>query len=325
MNKKNNISYEYKALDIIKFVATFLIVGSRALPLFNNELLNYYYGQWFFRFSVPLFFISSGFFYERMNDEKKKAYIKRIISIYVISSIIYIPLFFKNTSFLGFIYTLIFGYGHLWYLSSIIFALITMYIFGKHLKYSNKKVILTIIVLFLFGVMFDEYYKILNVTLINKIAGIINYIGGGRSFVFFALPSLLVGVFISKNLDKINSHLTKKIYIYFAFSAILSFIEMAFIRNKLSNDITADLTLFNNIPAILIFIISLSISNESIKIKTRMLRKMSDIIYIIHILVLNLIMQKSTINNFVAFIMCYIISLVISYIIIKLQEYIKKH
>lgn len=100
---------------------------------------------------------------------------------------------------------------------------------------------------------------------------------------------------------------------------------MAFIRNKLSNDITADLTLFNNIPAILIFIISLSISNESIKIKTRMLRKMSDIIYIIHILVLNLIMQKSTINNFVAFIMCYIISLVISYIIIKLQEYIKKH
>lgn len=321
MDEKRKNCNEYKALDIVKFLATFLIVGSHALPIFSNDLLNYYYGQWFFRFSVPLFFISSGFFYERMNDEKKRAYIKRLIFIYLISSILYIPLFLHDTSFFGFIYTLIFGYGHLWYLSSIIFALITMYILGKHFKY-DKKIIFIIAILFFTGVLFDEYYKIFNIAFINKLANFIAYIGGGRSFVFFALPLLLIGVVISKNYDNIIKCFNKKIYLYFVISIVLSFLEMIFLRHKLSNDITADLTLFNNIPAIFIFIISLSIGNNFIKIKTRMLRKMSDIIYIIHILILNFI-KNISINNFAKFILCYLICLVISYVFIKLQGRIK--
>lgn len=205
MNKIEN--NEYKILDIIKFIATFLIVGSHALPIFKNNTLNYYYGQWFFRFGVPLFFISSGFFYNSMNKEKKKQYIRRLIYIYLISTIIYIPLFIKNTTILGFIYNIIFGYGHLWYLSAIISALLIIYFSEKYIKVNNTKLS---IILLLIGILFDEYYKIINLPVINKTGNILSYIGGGRSFIFFAFPLLLIGMIINKNFEQIKKYHIKK-------------------------------------------------------------------------------------------------------------------
>ena len=77
MRNKTNI------LDLIKVVACVLIVGSHCLPLFRNDGLNYYYGQWFFRFCVPLFFVSTGYFFAKMEVARKKAYIKRIVLLYL--------------------------------------------------------------------------------------------------------------------------------------------------------------------------------------------------------------------------------------------------
>ena len=64
-NKKANY------VDVAKMVCCILIIGSHCLPLFENENLNYYYGQWLMRFCVPFFFLSTGFFFKRM-DEKKR-------------------------------------------------------------------------------------------------------------------------------------------------------------------------------------------------------------------------------------------------------------
>ena len=69
MRNKANI------LDLIKVVACVLIVGSHCLPLFRNDGLNYYYGQWFFRFCVPLFFcLNRLFLCEDGSSEKKSIY-----------------------------------------------------------------------------------------------------------------------------------------------------------------------------------------------------------------------------------------------------------
>lgn len=95
-----NENYKYvknnNLLDIFKFVASLLIVGSHCLPIFHTEIFNYYYGQWFFRFCVPFFFITTGYFFETMNNNKKINFIKHVLKLYLICTIIYFPLIFKN-------------------------------------------------------------------------------------------------------------------------------------------------------------------------------------------------------------------------------------
>lgn len=135
MRNKANI------LDLIKVVACVLIVGSHCLPLFKNDGLNYYYGQWFFRFCVPLFFVSTGYFFAKMEVARKKAYIKRIVLLYLGASLLYFPLYF-NGGIVLIMSNLIFGFHHLWYLSALAMGLIIVTIAQKVMK--NRKYLLII-------------------------------------------------------------------------------------------------------------------------------------------------------------------------------------
>lgn len=112
------------SLDVLKCVCSILIVGSHSLPLFSNEFVNILYSEWFFRFCVPLFFISSGYFFSKMNNNEKNRYLKRILSLYLISTLLYLPFILRIYLLQGadtfeLIKYFLFGYGHLWYLSAL--------------------------------------------------------------------------------------------------------------------------------------------------------------------------------------------------------------
>ena len=316
---------ENRILDIVKALATFLIVGSHSLPIFKNNLLDFYYGQWLFRFCVPLFFISSGYFFGKMNDEKRKSYLKRIIAIYLIATLIYLPFLLKTKCLFRIILNFAFGYHHLWYLNSLFFGLIIIYFISKYFKFNNKNlIVLTIILLFL-GIFFDEYYKIINFPIFNKIDSFLNYIGGGRNFLFFAIPMLLTGLLISKNINKILNMSIKTALLFLLMTLTFSFIEATILKYLIRYNITIDLSLFNTIPAIFIFIVTFLIDNKKILFDTRILRKTSDIIYIIHIWVIHTIRKLFTINNMLIFLFSYLISFIISYFIVKFIDNFKKH
>ena len=136
-------------IDQIKLVACILIVGSHCLPLFESDIANFYYGQWFFRSCVPFFFISTGYFFAQMGKEKQKAYIKRIICIYVISAVIYLPLSTRGT-YVNTLKNIVFGYSHLWYLSALVIGLILVFWADKLLKNIKYYLILTYIGVILF-------------------------------------------------------------------------------------------------------------------------------------------------------------------------------
>ena len=51
-------------LDLLKFVASILVAASHLPGLFSSELAEFYYNGWFFRFCVPLFFASSGYYFQ---------------------------------------------------------------------------------------------------------------------------------------------------------------------------------------------------------------------------------------------------------------------
>ena len=131
-------------IDQIKVITCILIIGSHCLPLITSDVANYYYGQWFFRFCVPFFFISSGYFFTKMSDERQRLYIKRILLIYLISTVIYTPLFIRG-SLLSIVKNIVFGYHHLWYLSALAMGLMLIYTVDKLLRDRKYYLILTLV------------------------------------------------------------------------------------------------------------------------------------------------------------------------------------
>ena len=87
-------------LDVVKYVCAILVIGIHAAPLVFDFSVNLYLCQWLFRFAVPLFVISSGFFFEKMDDSKMVKYMLRIFYLYIFCAVIYLPLTVKGVNFL---------------------------------------------------------------------------------------------------------------------------------------------------------------------------------------------------------------------------------
>lgn len=285
--KKTNYS-----LDLLKFVCAILIVASHTLPIFKTNILNLYYGQWFFRFCVPVFFLSSGFYFQKMDIARRLSYVKRILLIYIASMVLYLPIYIKNHQFIDFhgvicfLRELALGYCHLWYLSALFFALLMSFILEKYISLANnKKFYITILSLLLaFGVLFDEYYKLFNSGLLNLLVSIIGIIGGSRHFLFMAFPLIVIGRLIFLYQDRIFSI---KPYVYLLlifFSFLISFGETSFLFAKLGRDITCDITIFNWITAVFLFVITFYWSPKNLEKISRIMRKSVDIVYVVHVL-----------------------------------------
>lgn len=322
---------ENPLLDILKVICAALIVGSHSLPIFKSDILNTYYGQWFFRFCVPLFFISSGFFFQKMNKDKKLLYIKRILIIYLISSIIYFPIIYKSypltnvRGFLGIIKTLIFGYYHLWYLSALFFSLLISYFFDGFFALSkhSRIYVLLLALLLIIGVFFDEYYKLFDCSVLNFVALQINRFGSTRHFLFMGIPLLTIGRLIYHLKEKIFK-INYKVYvvlgiIFFA----LSFLELYLLRQHIT-DITCDLTFFNLGFPVCLFVVTFYWKPAFLKNRTTYLRKMVDIVYIVHVLFVFIIFDYTSLRYSVAYIVILALSLLLAILLLTISKVIKK-
>lgn len=311
-----------KTLDIVKLIATILIVGSHSLPLFSNQVLNFYYGQWFFRFCVPLFFLASGYFFSNMDKNHKKEYIERIFIIYLISAIIYIPLeIYNHESISHILYFLLFGYGHLWYLSALFIGLVLLYYFDN----GKKKVYYLIIPLMLIGILFGEYYKLLNLNVLNQIHDFLYYLGTARNSLFFAFPILLIGSWIRTKKEIL---LKKKNVLYICLliaSAIISFIECFLLNKSLRNGIYLDMTIFNIFFPIILFILCLKIKNNIKESRAKNIRKLCDYVYIVHLYIVYYVRFGLKVELFKGFILVLVISFIISWILFLIIKRIKTY
>lgn len=297
-------SMKRNAVDIIKFICCIMIVASHCLPLFHNELINYYYGQWLFRFCVPFFFISTGYFFSKMDDKMKKKYILRIFLLYLFSSFLYLPLYYSQ-GIKTVVFNLLFGYKHLWYLSALTIGLIIITVL------ENIKNVYFMIILLAGGILLDEYYKLFDNTVLNEVANVTEYLGGARHALFFAIPLLLIGVFISNEIScfKPLQNFKSKLYmIFFVVLLGISFIEATYMHYILGNDITLDISLFGWMPAIPLFLFAISVNCSITYDHLRRIRKLADIIYIIHLWIRTLIVKYSDISYFAEYLVVLILS-----------------
>lgn len=186
IEKKN-----YYGIDLLKFIMAVCVVAIHTQPLYSvQSIVVQRLFDTITSLAVPYFFSVSGFLLFskidadiscRKNMEVCKRYLSRVLSLYVIWNIIYLPITifgFKenNMSFARYVLDCIRGFlfigqqfysWQLWYLLSVFFVIASICIMAEH-KIKDKNIFKIMMAIFLMGggigvlttVDFSEYRKI---------------------------------------------------------------------------------------------------------------------------------------------------------------------
>ncbi|MFS0783661.1 acyltransferase [Bacillus sp. 1P06AnD] len=168
----------YNAIDLMRFVAALFVISIHTDPFLDlSPAFNYIWVSGVCRVAVPFFFMASGYFFFKKLDghsgsgEKQTfllIYAKKLLKLYVLWSLIYLPLqamvwlakgggwqywgeYLQKFFFEGSYYTL-------WYLPSLLFAVVFSYCLFKFLK--PKFVMYITFTLFVAGTLLQSYYDL---------------------------------------------------------------------------------------------------------------------------------------------------------------------
>lgn len=136
-------------LDKFRIIATVLIIAVHTFPLVSiNNTIDFIFTHSLCRIGVPFFFMATGFFILSKSLENKKvliSYIKKILIIYLICMLIYLPINIysgqlKNLSFLQLILNITINgtFYHLWYFSALVLGIFIVYFLLKKLSLKTK-------------------------------------------------------------------------------------------------------------------------------------------------------------------------------------------
>ncbi len=214
---------KYNLIDIMRLICAIMIVAIHTHPFEDiNPLLGYIGTQVLPRIGLPFFFAISGYFYiKNLNDGKDVSfkYIKRLLNIYIIWSLIYFSITFikdfqNNISFISFVKKsliefFIYGsYYHLWFFPAIIFCVILTTIFYKMKKL--KLLAYISLIIYFIGVLFDAYNLLItNIPILNELFQFSKF-GTIRQIFFIALPFFVLGYFLNILKSKIENVSNKK-------------------------------------------------------------------------------------------------------------------
>ena len=202
------------SVDIIKFFCCILVIASHVGNIIPNPTANYFFGQCFFRFCVPFFFMSSGYFFAGMSSVKKRSYIIRVLAVYIISSILYSAYI---AEFSPIWYQIVFGFHHLWYLVALAEGLMLLWLTERIGRRAGN---IFAVIMLAVGVLFCTYWRLSDSEAVKSCAGFINaYMGSARNGIFFAFPMLAAGSELYRHREILNMRLSSAVM----FSVALSF------------------------------------------------------------------------------------------------------
>ena len=173
MEKKNG----YPLIDVFRVIAAVLIVAIHISPLEGlTETGDFVLTRVVARLAVPFFFMTSGFFLLRPPFDFKKllGFVKRTAIIYLIATVIYIPVniydgYFTRHTVLGYIKDILFDgtFYHLWYLPAAIMGAVIAWLL---LRYAGKIAAVAVsAVLYIVGVFGDSWFGLIKGSFIEPV------------------------------------------------------------------------------------------------------------------------------------------------------------
>ena len=170
------------------------------------------------------------------------------------------------------------------------------------------------------GVLLDEYHKFFHNPILEKAAEAVVYIGGARHAIFFAVPMLLIGSLIATREGRLL-HRQGRMYLSIcALLFVLGFVEATLLKNFIGIEITSDVTLFGWTPAIPLLLLGLSTKTKLSVEKSRRLRKITDVVYIVHVWAIKFSQRLIGVEYFAQFLIVLFLSSIIAIIFVLLIE-----
>lgn len=340
----------YQNLDILKYLSSILIIVLHLRPFlnFSNEL-DLAFNNIVTRICVPIFFIITGYFVakkEKTNQNYIKEYIRKIIPLYLVWSLLYIPVIIGTiikylpiineciskiniTLPLLIIFSIILlpiivlialcytgVYYHLWYFPAIIFSLLVLKKWKQ--KFNIKYLLIISFILLLFGAT-ETYYGVLPFLLKRTLSYYYSIFFTTRNFLFFGLFYVVLGYYVGTKEKAYSKYCFLKLIVSFfllTFEAIL-----LHDTDRLNSNI-----LLSCVPlTYYLFISSIYITNN---IKSNyQFGTYSKYYYLIHpmiIFVISLLYKNITYYPYLNILLVLLITHIASILIIKLKQKNKK-
>lgn len=172
----------YGGLDLLKFLVAFLVIANHTSPFVSfSPQLDFLFSGVLTRIAVPIFFMSTGFFYFRkwtgdpLRDNKALyGYLKKIGKLYFTAILIYIPLnvytgyFTKEFTLYSLLKDVVFDgtFYHLWYLPALMLGIMVTSFLYK--KMPMPFVLAAAAFLYFIGLLGDSYYGLVAGTGISQ-------------------------------------------------------------------------------------------------------------------------------------------------------------
>jgi hypothetical protein len=189
------------SLDILKLIMACMVVALHAEFLADvSELGRYLSVNGVLRMAVPIFLLTNGFyFYSILVSTNSRSWFKKISILYIFWMAIYSPFWFyiPPLSIYGiaqFIFRFFIGFWHLWYLSGLIGAALTLMLVQKM---PTRYLLLLMAMTFLTGVLiqYSGHYHWINNPFIDHL---FNLPWFHRNFLLFSFPFFCAGFLIKK-------------------------------------------------------------------------------------------------------------------------------
>lgn len=242
----------FNGIDLMKFLGALLVIVIHTEPLSSyNSVIDFYLDYALARVAVPFFFLTSGYlFFRKMKEPLEDGqadrqvlfrYLKRILQIYLVWSVIYLPVhlydLYRLKDFgvesvlellLNYPFNFLFygSYEHLWYLPALIASVALVYFLLKHL--SVGKIVAMASAFYAAGALGDGWYNL--VTGMSDYLRVIleaylNIYKTTRSGLFSAFLLVALGAFIALRKVRI-----KWVLLPLAASLVLLYAESRFIN-----------------------------------------------------------------------------------------------
>jgi len=295
METVTSVGNENKTLDVFKFLACVIIAATHLPSMFESEIENFYFNQWFFRFCVPFFYVSSGYFFYKTSDKLRT--IRRIFWLYAFSYVLYLPAVLEGAYDLNRVisklrWNLVIGYEHLWYLNSTLQGFVIWYILEKTpviSKIFRKIGISVCVLLILLGALLDEHYHLLGNGLFQRVGDFLLIFGGPRNVVFMGFPLLVLGGAVARYEAVLRKLPALVLILLWVVIRALAWWECTYLLKALGSGITNDLTFFGCWPALILFMLSFKFQIPIPEAFAKLLRRMAEYIYVLHPLIAALI------------------------------------
>lgn len=325
----------YNSIDNFRIMAALMVIAIHVFPFssYGNTLDNLI-TLTLFRLAIPFFFMISGYFligpYSEketyINDLRINKSIIKMLKLYFISIIVYLPLSILNKtitldiSFLQVIKLLIFdgSFYHLWYFPASILGL---YLVKYSIKYFGIKLSLLLsLILYIIGLLGDSYYNLINISFIKDILNtIFKFSSYTRNGIFFTPIFLVLGASIYRNRG--NKKYNKKINIIGLIISIFILLIEGYYINIVN--IPRHNSMYISLLPTIYFLFNLLINRDS-SLKISNVKRITLLVYVIHPLVIySLYLFGKFIrpirNSLLNFLLISIFSFTISYFIIKIK------